>query len=291
MTSLSGIGGGMAAYQSQLAQNLFNRIDSDGTGSITKSELESAVTSAGGTTAAADALYADLDPNDTGSVSESQFTSTIQSLLDPQMGASLIAAQESAQSGASGGDFISQLFSQLDGNGDGTLTQAELEQAVTSNGGTQASADALWAQLDPSGASSIDEQQFAANLPTPGNEGTSTDGSDSAQDAMASLLQGMAPPPPAWNGDGTASTASADGTGANGTSAISALQDLIATDTSSGTSTASTGDSAQDALLSLLNQMTGGGTGASASDGASGYLDGAMLSQWLQPQSGSSVLV
>lgn len=290
MTSLSGVSGGMAAYQAQLAQNLFNRIDSEGTGSITKSELENAVTAAGGTAASADALYADLDPNGTGSVNESQFAGTVQSLLDPQMGASLISAQEDAQNGASGGGFISQLFSQLDNNGDGTLTQAELEQAVTSNGGTKASADALWAQLDPSGADSVDEQQFAANLPKPGNGRTSTDSSDSAQDAMASLLQGMAPPPPMWNGDGTASTASADGAATNGTSAISALQDLIAADASSGTSTASTGNSAQDALLSLLNQMAGG-TGASASDGASSYLDGAMLSQWLQPQSDSSVLV
>ena len=69
MTSLSGIGnGGYNPYSIQ--QSLFNEIDTSGSGLITKSALETAVTTAGGTTAAADALYADLDPNNTGSVTE-----------------------------------------------------------------------------------------------------------------------------------------------------------------------------------------------------------------------------
>jgi len=40
-----------------LAQNLFSQIDSNGDGSISKSEMEQAVTAAGGTTQAADSLY------------------------------------------------------------------------------------------------------------------------------------------------------------------------------------------------------------------------------------------
>ena len=40
---------------------------------ISQTELEQAVTAAGGTTQGADALYAKLDPNNTGSVTEQQF--------------------------------------------------------------------------------------------------------------------------------------------------------------------------------------------------------------------------
>lgn len=285
MSFISAASGGMADYQAQLAQSLFNRIDTGGTGSITKSELEGAVSAAGGTTASADALYADLDPNGTGSVGESQFASTVQSLLDPQMGASLISAQESAQTSGPSGGFLQQLFSQLDSAGNGALTQAELEKAVTGSGGTKASADALWAQLDPSGASSINEQQFAANFPKPGSDTTSTDDSTSSQDAVASLLQSMAPPPP-QNGDGNGAIAAAGATSSDGTSALSALQNLIASDASS-TSQVATGSSAQDALLALLGQA---GNSASGIGLASGYVNDAMLSQWLQPQSITSVL-
>jgi Ca2+-binding EF-hand superfamily protein len=62
---------------SQFAQNLFSQIDPNGVGSINKSQLEQAVTAAGGTSAAADALYAKLDPNNTGSVTEQQFAQTL----------------------------------------------------------------------------------------------------------------------------------------------------------------------------------------------------------------------
>ena len=67
-----------ASSSSQLAQNLFSQIDINGDGSISKSELEQAVTSAGGTTQGADALYAQLDPNTTGSVSEQQLAQYLQ---------------------------------------------------------------------------------------------------------------------------------------------------------------------------------------------------------------------
>jgi Ca2+-binding EF-hand superfamily protein len=291
MSSISALDGGMTAYYANLSQMLFNRIDSSGDGSITKSELENAVTTGGGTTASADALYAELDPNGTGSVSESQFANTVQSLFSPEMGAQLISAQEGAQSGTQpAGGFAEQLFSQLGSSGDGTLTKAELEQAVTKNGGTTQAADALWAKLDPSGASSITEQQFAANLPQPGSGSDGSDSGNSVQDAMAALLKDMPPPPPPPTGaDGangsTASTA-ASGDSSDANSALSALQDLLQADgaSASATSTASSGNSAQDALRALLNQDGASGTNLF------GYLDYATVSQWLQPQSGNSVL-
>ena len=61
----------------QYQQNLFNKIDANGDGSLSQTELEQAVTNAGGTTQAADALYSELDPNNTGSVSEQQFASVL----------------------------------------------------------------------------------------------------------------------------------------------------------------------------------------------------------------------
>lgn len=62
---------------SNYAQNLFNSIDTDGDGEISQSEMESAVTAAGGTTQQADALFNDISGG-SNSISENQFASALQ---------------------------------------------------------------------------------------------------------------------------------------------------------------------------------------------------------------------
>src|SRR3984957_2345948 len=123
MSGLSGVGGGgfTPAAIKQFQQNLFNQIDTNGDGSVSKTELEQAVTKAGGGTQAADALYSVLDPNHTGGFSD-------------QMQAQMIGYQAQGWPGASsaqgGGQLAQNLFSQIDSNGDGSISQSELEQAV-----------------------------------------------------------------------------------------------------------------------------------------------------------------
>jgi len=198
MTSLSGIGNG--AYNPySIQQSLFNEIDTSGSGSITKSELEQAVTSAGGTTTAADALYADLDPNNTGSVTEQQFERNLPTLpFSDQMGAQMIGFQARGWPGAPGaaspGGLVQSLFNEIDTSGSGSITKSELETAVTAAGGTTTAADALYAQLDPNNTGSVTEQQFAQTLSQlkPHHHhfgGANADGGNSAQDALASLFQ------------------------------------------------------------------------------------------------------
>ena len=54
-------------------QQLFAKLDTNGDGTISKTELEAAVTAAGGDNATADALFAKLDSNGDGSISSSEF--------------------------------------------------------------------------------------------------------------------------------------------------------------------------------------------------------------------------
>jgi len=307
------IGGGSSYYAQaiqQLEQRLFGQIDTSGSGSITKSELEQAVGKAGGTTASADALYAQLDPSNSGSVSEQQFAQNLPlPVFSPEMGAQLISAQ--AQTSGAGGDqatqFKENLFQQLT-NGSGTLTKSELEQAVTAAGGTVASADALYAKLDPNNTGSVSEQQFLQNLPGPhghhhhhggggddatasaasaGGSAAGTDDGGSAEDALMALLDSLLQ----QNGTNTASTGDGSSqTGSNGTgttaatatpsttsndSAQAALFDLInnldpSSQTASSTSaTSDTGNSADDALFALLNASNGNASTATSADAAS----------------------
>jgi Ca2+-binding EF-hand superfamily protein len=60
-----------------LAGFLFKSIDANGDGSITRSELESFVTSSSGTIKEADQIYSNIDSNNSGSISSSQFEQAI----------------------------------------------------------------------------------------------------------------------------------------------------------------------------------------------------------------------
>jgi len=194
MTSISSsAANGMNWFQ----QRMFSEIDTTGSGSITKTSLEQAVTKAGGTTASADALYAQLDPNNSGSVDEQQFAQNLPAPpLSPQMGQQMMGYQANGWPGASRSDSQDQvaqsLFSQIDTTGSGSITQASLEKAVSAAGGTKAAADALYAQLDPNNTGSINEQQFAQALSKGGghrhHHGEGGGGQGGAVGALAALL-------------------------------------------------------------------------------------------------------
>jgi len=131
MSGLSGIGGGgFTAYAAkQFQQNLFNQIDVDGDGSISKSELEQAVTKAGGGIPAADALYSALDPNNSGGFNAQQFGQALPgSGISHQMQAQMIGYQAQGWPGASstqaGGRLAQNLFSQIDSDGDGSISKS-----------------------------------------------------------------------------------------------------------------------------------------------------------------------
>ena len=70
-------GASMRMPPSQKMSNLFSQIDTSGSGAITKSQFEQAVSSlkqpAGFKAMGADAIFAKLDPNGTGSVSKQDF--------------------------------------------------------------------------------------------------------------------------------------------------------------------------------------------------------------------------
>jgi Ca2+-binding EF-hand superfamily protein len=226
----------------QLARSLFAQIDSNGDGSITQSELEQAVTNAGGSKDAADALYAKLDPNGTGSVSEQQFAQALSQSSPhhhhhhggghPAGASGALAALFNADGGGPGNSplqIAQNVFTQIDGNGDGTITQSELEQAVTAAGGNKAGADALYVKLDPNGTGSVSEQQFTDALQPPSPTGTT------AQDALLALLDQISQ-------GGTNAPASPPAAGA----------------------TSGTGNTAQDALLALIKADGPSGRAAAA---------------------------
>jgi Ca2+-binding EF-hand superfamily protein len=276
---------GAAAPQpgGQLAQSLFAQIDGNGDGSISKTELEAAVTGAGGSKEGADALYAKLDPDGTGSVSGQQLAKSLfqamphhrhhhhhpggaidtvgatddSSATDGGSAADALSALFNADGGGAGNSpmqIAQNMFAQTDLKGDGAITQSALEQSVTAAGGGKAGADALFAKLDPTGTGSVSQQQFIDTLKPPSAAG------QTAQDALLALLDPVAPNSPNPPATGVGST--------------------------TGASPISTGTTAQDAVMTLIN----GSDGASnrpAGAATAGMLNSAELARAFAPQSAS----
>jgi Ca2+-binding EF-hand superfamily protein len=310
-----GHGGFTTSAIKQYQQNLFNQIDLNGDGSVSKTELEQAVGKAGGTTQAADALYSVLDPNNSGGFGEQQLAQVLPgSGFSDQVQAQLIGYQAQGWPGASstppGGQLAQSLFAQIDSNGDGTISKSELEQAVTKAGGSKEAADALYAKLDPNGTSSVSEQQFAQSLfgalPHHHHHHGGTDAAGatdgSATDALTSLFNadgggaGNSPLQIAQNiftqidsnGDGAITQSeleqavTAAGGDKAGADALYAKLDPNRTGSVSEQQfidalqpPSPSGNTAQDALLALLDQISQGGTNASASPPAASATSGA----------------
>jgi len=232
-----------AASPGGLVQSLFNEIDTSGSGSITKSDLETAVTAAGGTTTAADALYAQLDPNNTGSVSEQQFAQALQppsptgttardavlALLDPtSQNASTTPATggngstgTSAIGGSTAQDALQALLNQLGSNDTNT-------GAGTSTSGNTAQ-DALLALFDDTLGSGLGALGGATQDPLLSLGQGSDTGSifnpsgSTAQDALAALLRAM----PGGSSTGTAVSSSTGTGGVDFASAVALYQSQI----------------------------------------------------------------
>ncbi len=81
--------------------------------------------------------------------------------------ATLMQLQGAAPSGAQSSDPLQNLFSAMDADGDGTVSQSEMETYLEKDGATQGQADALYTALDQGNASSgLSESQIGSALPT-----------------------------------------------------------------------------------------------------------------------------
>lgn len=193
--SIAGVGSHSGASLSQMLSSLLSRLDT---------------TSASSTSSTSD---------DTGSGSATPVLGSDTSLTGPNKPSlssmilgTLIGMQQQQSGGASQtgdpSDAVQSLFTAMDSDSDGSVSQSELEGYIEQQGGTQSQADQLYSMLDSSGGSGISEstlQSDAPQGPPPGGPppggpplggmgGGHHDGmhgAHSASDAASTLLQTM----------------------------------------------------------------------------------------------------
>lgn len=154
-----------AGAASQLLSALLSKLSSSSaTSSASSSSTLTATTSA----------FAQAIPGESNSATSASPTSPLSGdvlmalmALQAQSGATAGDTSTSSSSQGSATDPVQQLFSAMDSDGDGEVSQSEMEAYIEKQGGTQAQADSLFSALDQSnaasgGSSGISESQMAS---------------------------------------------------------------------------------------------------------------------------------
>jgi Ca2+-binding EF-hand superfamily protein len=135
--------------------------------------------------------------------------------LSPATFNALLVSQDSASTGPT--DALKDLFSQIDGNGDGKITKAEFEEKLGAGGTNVQAADNVFDKMDADGDGSVSLNEMAAALKGKGGaqhaHHSGGGGGGGGADALMQALQG-ASSTSTTNSDGSITTTLtyADGT-------------------------------------------------------------------------------
>jgi Ca2+-binding EF-hand superfamily protein len=179
---ISSIGSSNSMYSmTQMRQQMFSKIDTNGDGKHDKTELAAMVANGPTGAPSVDDILGSFDTDGDGAISESEFN----------------AGQEQNQARGAGGpppppmgnmsstDFIKQLFSDSDTDEDGVLSADELSSMVTNGPAGGPSADELLSKLDTDGDGSINESEFIAGAP--GQKAEDTTGTSNTDNLFSNL--------------------------------------------------------------------------------------------------------
>lgn len=176
-----------------MAEQLFTSVDTDGSGSISKSEFSSFASRFSSDTGtsllsaqedSSDDLFTSLDGDGDGALSEAEMSAMQPPPPPPE------------------GDMAEQMFNSLDSDGDGSITESELSSAL-SQAGSDTDASSLLSELDADGNGSIDESELASAIQPPPEESASSTTTASASSSSSGSSQSYDPLD--TNKDGTVS--------------------------------------------------------------------------------------
>ena len=181
---------GAASYAVQRLASLFSQLSpTAATGSTDSSDSSSFAPSASTANSAATVSFSNC------------LTGSAQPPLSSQILGTLMQMQGAGgtQTGGSA-DPVQNLFNAMDTDGDGSVSQSEMESYLENAGATQGQADALYTSLNPNGSSAgVTESEMASAAPTQGamghhhhhhHAGGAGGASGSPADTLMSLLDG-----------------------------------------------------------------------------------------------------
>jgi EF hand domain-containing protein len=221
--------------------------------SLTSSKSSSATTST-------DPSQGSANPFDPGASTQGQVATGFSGgcsgpQISPQTMSALIDAQSQSGSTSSAptnpSDALKDLFSQIDADGDGSITKSEFENALGAGGTNLAAADDVFSKLDANsdGSVSLDELKSALQGSHHGHHhhmqaGSSSDGGSGSDPGTDPLMQALA---------GASSTAVTNSDGSTTTSITYADGSKVSLTTPAASS--SSGSNSATSSYNLIEQM------------------------------------
>ncbi|HOW54822.1 MAG TPA: EF-hand domain-containing protein [Syntrophorhabdaceae bacterium] len=151
ISSVSGLSSFNQSSMIQMRQQMFGKIDTNGDGKHDADELARMVASGPQGGPSVEDILSKFDTDSDGAISESEFNAAGAPPPPPMGGAESTSTV----------DFIKEMFGKIDANSDGAIDADELEQMAAMGPQGGPSADELLTQLDTDGDGSISESEFS----------------------------------------------------------------------------------------------------------------------------------
>ena len=186
--------------------------------------------------------------------------------VSPQTMSALLAAQSQAGSSSAPpldpSQALQDLFSQIDANGDGQISQSEFESALGAGGTNTAAADNVFSQLDTNGDGNVNIDELKSALKGAGHHGhhhmhaggAGSSGDCDGDDGTAANSAGTDPLAQALAGASSTSVTNGDGSTTTSITYADGSKVTLTTPAASTTSTSSASSSATSSY-NLIEQL------------------------------------
>lgn len=153
--------GGLGSPSASQIKEMFSKIDTDSDGAVTRDEFVSGAPD-DVSSEMAGKLFDALDSQGSGSLSESDMASAFEQ-LSSTMQSTVLQAQSDSSAPAGGPPDPSELFSKLDGDGDGSVSRDEFV-AGRPDDMSEDQANAMFDSMAGEDADSIDQDSFVTAM-------------------------------------------------------------------------------------------------------------------------------
>jgi Ca2+-binding EF-hand superfamily protein len=196
---IASIGGSSSLSQVSMAemrQRMFSKIDTNSDGKHDKDELAQMVAQGPQGGPSVNDILSKFDTDGDGSISESEFSAGPEKGQQAQGG---FPPPPAGMGNMSSADFLQQMFNNADTNGDGKIDKDEMAEVVAKQPQGGPSVDDIFSKLDTDEDGSISESEFSAG-PEKGQQAQQT--GDAEDKLLETLLEALEKEKQATSGTG-----------------------------------------------------------------------------------------
>jgi Ca2+-binding EF-hand superfamily protein len=206
ISSISGTSSLTQSYMTQMRQQMFSKIDTNGDGKHDKDELAAMVAKGPQGGPSVDDILSQFDSDGDGAISESEFEAA--SPPEKQMQGAGFPPMMGGMGGMSSADFLEQMFGNADADGDEQISMEEMITAISNAPAGGPTAEEIFDKLDTNKDGYVSKAEFDAGH---AQESGSVQASNTEEELLQALLEVL------QNEDSTTSSSTDDASENNST--------------------------------------------------------------------------